>query len=72
MGTNRKVKFRPNPSMLHCQKSTTLFKYIQELSTVLSWKARNNYPRPDELLIKRSELITRCRHAKKFLLCSYR
>ena len=27
-----------------------------------------NYPRPDELLNKRSELISKCRHANKFLL----
>ena len=29
-----------------------------------------NYPRPDQLLNKRSELISRCRHANKFLLCN--
>ena len=28
-----------------------------------------NYPRPDELLNKRSELISQCGHANKFLLC---
>ena len=31
-----------------------------------------NYPRPDELLNKRSELISKCRHASKFLLRNYK
>ena len=31
-----------------------------------------NYPRPDELLNKRSELISKCRHANKFLLRNYK
>ena len=31
-----------------------------------------NYPRPEELLNKRSELISKCRHANKFLLCNYK
>ena len=31
-----------------------------------------NYPRPDQLLNKRSELISRCRHANKFLLRNYK
>ena len=30
------------------------------------------YPRPDELLNKRSELISKCRHANKYLLCNYK
>ena len=29
-----------------------------------------NYPQPEELLNKRSELRSRCRHANKFLLCN--
>ena len=31
-----------------------------------------NYLRPEELLNKRSELISRHRHANKFLLCNYK
>ena len=31
-----------------------------------------NYPRPEELLNKRSELISKCLHANKFLLCNYK
>ena len=31
-----------------------------------------NYPRPCELLNKRSELIPRCAHANKFLLGNYK
>ena len=31
-----------------------------------------NYPRPEELLNKRSELISKCRHANKFLLPNYK
>ena len=31
-----------------------------------------NHPRPDELLNKRSELISKCRHANKFLLRNYK
>ena len=31
-----------------------------------------NYPRPDELLNKRSELISKCCHANKFLLRNYK
>ena len=31
-----------------------------------------NYPRPEELLNKRSELISRCRHANEFLLRNYK
>ena len=30
------------------------------------------YPRPDELLNKRSELVSKCRHANKYLLCNYK
>ena len=32
----------------------------------------NNYPRSEELLNKRSELISRCLHANKFLLRNYK
>ena len=31
-----------------------------------------NYPRPEELLNKRSELISKCRHVNKFLLRNYK
>ena len=31
-----------------------------------------NYSRPDELLNKRSELISKCRHANKFLMRNYK
>ena len=31
-----------------------------------------NYPRPEELLNKKSQLISRCRHANKFLLPNYK
>ena len=31
-----------------------------------------NYPQPDESLNKRSELISKCRHANKFLLRNYK
>ena len=35
-------------------------------------RALINYPRPEELLNKRSELISKCRHANKFLLRNYK
>ena len=54
--------------MVHCQKSSTLFKCIQELSKEPGRKTRNNYHRTDKLLNKRSELIYKCHHANKFLL----
>ena len=69
MGAKRNIKFKTNPTMVHCQKTTTLFKYIQELSTM---PEIFNYPRPDELLNKKSELISKCCHANKFLLCNYK
>ena len=31
-----------------------------------------NYPQQDELLSKRSELLSNCRYANKFLLCNYK
>ena len=31
-----------------------------------------NYPNPNELLNKRSELISKCRHVNKFLLSNYK
>ena len=31
-----------------------------------------SYPRPDELLNKTSELISKCHHANKFLLRNYK
>lgn len=31
-----------------------------------------NYPNPDELLNKRSELVSKCRHVNKFLLSNYK
>ena len=31
-----------------------------------------NYPRLEDLLNKRPELISRCQHANKFLLCNYK
>ena len=31
-----------------------------------------NYPGPEELLNKKSELISKCWHANKFLLCNYK
>ena len=30
------------------------------------------YPRPHELLNKRSELVSKCHHANKYLLCNYK
>ena len=30
-----------------------------------------NYPNPNELLNKRSKLISKCRHVEKFLLSNY-
>ena len=52
MGTKRNIKFNSNFSMVHCQKkSTTLFKYIQEVSVAPFEKLELiNYARPDELL----------------------
>ena len=31
-----------------------------------------NYPHPEELLNKRSELVSKCRHANKYLLKNYK
>ena len=31
-----------------------------------------NYPHPEELLNKRSELLSKCRHRNKYLLNSYK
>ena len=42
MGSKKNIKFKPDSSMAHCQKSTTLFKYIQDVSTAPSRKTRNN------------------------------
>ena len=39
---------------------------LQEKSEIIK------YPRPDELLNKRSELVSKCRHANKYLLCNYK
>ena len=36
MGTKRNIKFKFGSSMLHRQKGTALFQYIQEVSTVSS------------------------------------
>ena len=65
----KKIKFKPNSSMVHCLKSTTIFKYTQEVSSMLSQKTWNNYLWPDELPNKRSELMSKCCHANKVLSC---
>ena len=39
---------------------------LQEKFEILS------YPNPDELLNKRSELVSKCRHMNKFLLANYK
>ena len=42
-GTKRNIKFKSNSSMVHCQKSTTLVKYSQEVPTVPSQFLLHNY-----------------------------
>ena len=44
---------------------TCLLCFLEKLEII-------NYPRPEELLNKRSELISKCRHANKFLLPNYK
>ena len=54
MGTKNNIKIKPNSRMVHCQKSTTLFKYIQEVPTCLHQKLEIiNYTQSDDLLNKR-------------------
>ena len=43
METKRNIKFKSNSSTVHCQKSTTLVKYNQEVSTVPSQNIWNNW-----------------------------
>ena len=62
--------------MVHCQKGTALFiaKKVLPYSNIskkcllcLHEKLKIiNYPLPEELLNKRAELISKCRHANKF------
>ena len=59
-------------SMVHCKRSGTPFKYLQEVYILSSQKAqKNNFHWLDELFNKRSELIFKFCHANKFLLCNY-
>ena len=66
MGPKRNIKLKPDSNMVHCQKGATLFQYIQEVSSVSSRKTRN-YPRSDELRNQRSEPISKCWHANKYV-----
>lgn len=58
-------------SMVHCKRSGTPFKYLQEVYILSSQKAqKNNFHWLDELFNKRSELISKDRQADQFFDCN--
>ena len=70
-----KLKHNVMPTLKwHILKSVALYSNItkrcrlclQEKFEIVS------YPNPHELLNKRSELVSKCRHVKKFLLANYK
>ena len=71
MGTKRNIKFKPDSNMVHWQKVTA---FISKKCLLCLYEKLEiiNYPRPEELLKKRSEQISKCRHANNFLLRNYK
>ena len=69
MGTKRNIKFKPNSGMIHSKKVPPFSNKSKKCLLRLYVKIQIiYYPRPDKLLNERSELISKCRHANKFLL----
>ena len=64
---NETLNLNPFPKMYQLQSniSKKCLLCIHEKLEII------NYPRPDELLNKRSELISKCHHANKFLMHNY-
>ena len=60
MGTKGNIKFKPDSNMLYCQKGTALLNVSKKCLLCLHEKLEMiNYPRPEELLNKRCELISK-------------
>ena len=59
--------------MAHFKICGTLFEHTKKCRLCLQEKFEIlAYPNPDELLNKRSELVSKCRHVNKFLLANYK
>ena len=59
--------------MVHSQKGSCILQHYKKVSFMSPRKLEIvNYPHPEELLNKRSELVSKCRHANKCLLNNYK
>ena len=74
MGTKRNIKFKSDASMVSIAKKVPTYSNISKRCLLCLHEKLEiiNYSQPEELLNERSELISRCRHANKFLLRSYK
>ena len=73
LGNKEEAQDNAITKMVHYQICTGLFKYFQECQLCLQEKFEIlNYPNPNELLNKRSELISKCPHVNKLLLSTYK
>ena len=73
MGTKRNFKFKPDSSMSIAKKVPPYSNISKKCLLCLHEKLEIiNYPGPEELLNKRSELISKCWPANKFLLYNYK
>ena len=58
--------------MVNCQNSPSPFKYYEEISLCLHEKLKIlMYPDPEELLNKRSVILCRCPHERRYLFSNY-
>ena len=59
--------------MVNSETCTVILKYTKKCLLGLHEKHEIvNFEDQDHLLNKRSELISKCRHANKYLLCNYK
>ena len=73
MGNKGKTPRKSALEMVNSQKGSAYSNITKKCLLCLHGKPETaNYPHPKELLNKRSELVSKCRHANKYLLNNYK
>ena len=73
MGNKGKIPRKSVLEMVNSQKGSAYSNITKKCLLCLHEKPETvNYPHPKELLNKRSVLVSKCRHANKYLLNNYK
>ena len=73
MGNKGKTPRKSVLEMVNSQKGSAYSNITKKCLLCLHEKLETvNYPHPEELLNKRSELVSKCRHVNKYLLNNYK